>query len=103
MRGAAAYEDGFNLPELLVAISMMLVLLAATLPMLVATTHQGDRQSNRVTSLDNDRTAFDAMTRELRQANCVVPVVPGRSVATVAPSTAPAATAGSCSTGNAVQ
>lgn len=96
-------EGGFTLVEMLTVMAMLVVLLGATLPMLFATTNQGGRQSDRVTSLDHDRTAFDAITRELRQANCVVPVVPGKSIATVTPSTSPAATAGSCSTGNAVQ
>jgi Tfp pilus assembly protein PilW len=100
---SAADEDGFTLVELLTVMGMLVVILGATLPMLLATTNQGGRQADRITSLDHDRTAFDAMTRELRQANCVAVLVPGRSIATVTPSTTVGPTTGSCTAGNAVQ
>jgi type II secretory pathway pseudopilin PulG len=76
-------EAGFTLVELLVVIGMMMVLLAAVLPILVSTTTTGNRQSERVTALDQDRVAFDRMAAELRGANCVTVVAPQRSLTLV--------------------
>jgi prepilin-type N-terminal cleavage/methylation domain-containing protein len=77
-------EDGFTLVELMVSVSMMLVLLAAVLPVLVSATTQQDNQASRVSALDDDRVAIERMTHELREACTVTPSsVAGTSTASV--------------------
>lgn len=61
-----------TLVEFLVVIGMMLILLGAVIPTLFATTNQGNRQAERITSLDASRVTLERMTRELRQASQVV-------------------------------
>jgi prepilin-type N-terminal cleavage/methylation domain-containing protein len=64
-------QRGVTLIELLTVMGMLAILMGAILPSLFAATRQGNRQNDRIASLDNNRDALDAMTRELRQASGV--------------------------------
>lgn len=66
-----ASNDGYTLVELLVAMTLMLLVLAASLSALVAIQRGGDRVTNRANEISQARVALERMTRELRQATVV--------------------------------
>ncbi len=83
-------QEGFTIPELLVAAAVVVVMIGAIVPVIWISSGNFGGQSDRVSALDNDRVAFDEMTRALRQARLVVPVpadAPGPSVQHVAVTT----------------
>lgn len=80
-------QAGFSLPETLIAAAVTVVLFGAILPLIWIASGQLGGQSDRVSALDQDRVAFDDMTRLIREANRVEPLElgppadPGRPVA----------------------
>jgi hypothetical protein len=72
---------GFTLPETLMAAAVTIVMIGAIVPFLwIAFGHLGG-QSDRVGSLDQDRVAFDDLTRLIREARAVEPINPSPSSA----------------------
>lgn len=72
---------GFTLPETLMAAAVTIVMIGAVLPFIwIAFGHLGG-QSDRVGSLDQDRVAFDDLTRLIREARAVEPINPAPSSA----------------------
>lgn len=69
-------RDGFSLPETLVGAAVTIVVLGAILPVLWIAAGQLGGQSDRVTSLDQDRVAFDDLTRLIREAKAVEALEP---------------------------
>jgi type II secretory pathway pseudopilin PulG len=67
-----------TLIELLTVIAMMLVLVAAILPVVGIITKQQTAQADRISSLDDARIAVDRMTRDVRQA-CAISTANGTS------------------------
>ena len=66
--------SGFSLPETLIGAAVTLVVIAAILPLIWIAGGQLGGQSDRVSALDQDRVAFDDMTRLIRQASRVEPL-----------------------------
>jgi prepilin-type N-terminal cleavage/methylation domain-containing protein len=69
-------EDGFSLPELLVAAMLTLIVAAATLPLLITAMNQTENQSDRVVALDEARNGMVRMSSEIRGAAALVNVSP---------------------------
>jgi prepilin-type N-terminal cleavage/methylation domain-containing protein len=69
-------EDGFSLPELLVAAMLTLIVAAATLPLLITAMNQTENQSDRVAALDEARNGMVRMSTEIRGAAALVNVSP---------------------------
>jgi len=61
-------QDGFTLVELLIASTIMLLILVATLTTLDNFTRVNARTTQHVTSIDSARTAMARLTRDLRDA-----------------------------------
>lgn len=59
-------DDGFTLPELLIAMSLMLVMLAAALTTLDQFTTNSNRNQELNVAQDTARTSIDLLTRQLR-------------------------------------
>ena len=70
-RSRATAEAGFTLVELLTAMTLMLVVVGASLSALIAIQRGGDRVANRAEELSEQRVALERMTREIRQATAL--------------------------------
>lgn len=71
---ARGREAGVSLPETLVGAAVTLVILGAVLPLIWIAGGRHGSQSDRISALDQDRVAFDEMTRLIRQAHRVEPL-----------------------------
>src|SRR5687768_4456790 len=67
-------EGGFTLPELSVAIIVMLIVVAAVLAFILVAIRQYSGQEERVTQTDQARNAMLRITSELRDAGAVTQV-----------------------------
>jgi type II secretory pathway pseudopilin PulG len=67
-------EAGFSLPETLIGAAVLVVIVGAIVPVLWISSGTFGGQSDRLTALDQDRVAFDDMTRLIREARAVRPV-----------------------------
>lgn len=65
---------GFSLPETLIGAAVMIVMIGAVVPLLWIAAGQLGGQNDRVSALDQDRVAFDDMTRLIRGASRVEPL-----------------------------
>lgn len=75
---------GFSLPETLIGAAILIVVIGAIVPVLWISSGQFGGQSDRVSALDQDRVAFDDMTRLIREARAVRPLeVPGEPTGSV--------------------
>jgi prepilin-type N-terminal cleavage/methylation domain-containing protein len=76
-------EEGFTLPELLVAIVIGLFILFAAFGLLDTTVSVGSKVNKRVDATQRGRTALDVITRDLRSQVCVPgdPALPSLSAA----------------------
>lgn len=75
-------EDGFTLTELLVAVSLMLVIVAAAMGLLVTSDRSQPRISDRASALQQGRVLTERITRELRQG-VGVPTTPTASTLSI--------------------
>lgn len=66
--------SGFSLPETLIGAAVTLVVIGAIFPVVWIAGGQLGGQSDRISALDQDRVAFDDMTRLIRQASRVEPL-----------------------------
>ena len=73
---AAGRERGFTLPEMLVGAAVVVVMIGAVVPLIWISSGQFGRQDGRVSAMDNDRVAFDDITRTLREASSVEQLSP---------------------------
>jgi prepilin-type N-terminal cleavage/methylation domain-containing protein len=72
----ARRQDGFTLPELLIALSMSLIVAAAALTLVDVTMRKTDDTQNRVASVQRGRLAMDTITRQLRSQVCLNTTTP---------------------------
>lgn len=78
---------GFSLPETLIGAAVLVIVVGAIVPLLWIAAGQQGGQADRLSALDQDRVAFDNMTRLIRQASSVQaldaepPASPGATVA----------------------
>jgi prepilin-type N-terminal cleavage/methylation domain-containing protein len=75
----ARRQDGFTLPELLIALSMSLIVAFAALTLIEVTMRKTDDTQNRVTSVQRGRMAMDTITRQLRSQVCLNTSTPAMS------------------------
>ena len=68
LRVHAGREEGFTLPELVVASAAMLVVAVAVMTMMLVAFRQTDSQNDRVVALDEARNALIRMESEIRSA-----------------------------------
>jgi prepilin-type N-terminal cleavage/methylation domain-containing protein len=64
-------EDGFSLPELLIALSIALIVSLATFSLVEITMKKSGEVSARVNAAQRGRLAMDTITRELRSQVCI--------------------------------
>jgi prepilin-type N-terminal cleavage/methylation domain-containing protein len=72
----ARRQDGFTLPELLIALSMSLIVAFAALTLVDVTMRKTDDTQNRVASVQRGRLAMDTITRQLRSQVCLNTTTP---------------------------
>ena len=75
----ARRQDGFTLPELLIALSMSLIVAFAALTLVEVTMRKTDDTQNRVSSVQRGRMAMDTITRQLRSQVCLNTTTPAMS------------------------
>jgi prepilin-type N-terminal cleavage/methylation domain-containing protein len=74
-------EDGFSLPELLIALSIALIISLATFSLVELTMKKSGEVSARVNASQRGRLAMDTITRELRSQVCISSKTPAMYLA----------------------
>jgi prepilin-type N-terminal cleavage/methylation domain-containing protein len=72
-------NEGFTLPELLIALSMSLIVAFAALTLVEVVMRKTDDTQNRVASVQRGRMAMDTITRQLRSQVCLNTTTPAMS------------------------
>lgn len=75
-RRSVAAQDGFTLPETLVGAAVTIIVIGALVPVMWIAAGQFGGQSDRIGALDQDRVAFDDLTRLIREARAVHAIDP---------------------------
>ena len=75
-RPRTAAEDGFTLVELLIAATLMMIVLTASLATIVKIDRGQREVASRTDELSRARQGVERMTREIRQASAVTSVTP---------------------------
>jgi prepilin-type N-terminal cleavage/methylation domain-containing protein len=75
-------EEGFSLPELLIALTIALIVSLATFSIVEITMKKSGEVAARVDASQRGRLAMDAITRQLRSQVCIASNVPAMNSAT---------------------